>query len=183
MTGACYIKLRNMDGRDTLKSIPRTIITDLKGNVAGSLAELGADIVRGEISRLPEFLLMRVTETSDGYVSELPRFLAVPTTGWCQLDNGQWVFVLPHTTKFSKDLARVRGLSERQPASAVRHLDRGRSRRMARTDRGTVRAQQQRDPRRRADARGPAHELGRCSAGDVPHLVHSRNTASRSLRQ
>jgi hypothetical protein len=97
-----YIKLRNMDGRDTLKSIPRSIITDKKGNIAGSLAALGADIVGDEIGRLPKFLLMRVTETSDGYLSELPRFLAVPTTGLCQLDNGKWVFVLPHTTKFSK---------------------------------------------------------------------------------
>jgi hypothetical protein len=33
-----YIKLRNMDGRDTNKSIPRTIITDLKGSVASDLA-------------------------------------------------------------------------------------------------------------------------------------------------
>lgn len=97
-----YITLRNMDGRNTRKSIPRTIITDLKGSVAGDLAELGAAIVRSEINRLPAFLLTTVTETTDGYLSELPRFQAVPTTGWCQLENGQWVFVLPHTTKFSK---------------------------------------------------------------------------------
>jgi hypothetical protein len=99
-----YIKLRNMDGRDTNKSIPRTIITDLKGSVASDLAELGAAIVRGQIGRLPAFLLTTITESADGYVSELPRFLVVPTTGWCQLTNGQWVFVLPHDTKYPKEL-------------------------------------------------------------------------------
>jgi Domain of unknown function (DUF927) len=97
-----YIKLRNMDGRDTNKSIPRSIITDLKGSVAADLAKLGAAIVRNEIGRLPAFLLTTVTETPNGFLNELPRFLAVPTTGWCQLEDGQWVFVLPHTTKFSK---------------------------------------------------------------------------------
>jgi putative DNA primase/helicase len=29
--------------------------------------------------------------------------MAVPTTGWYQLNNGRWVFVLPHTTKFPSD--------------------------------------------------------------------------------
>jgi hypothetical protein len=99
-----YIKLRNMDGRDTYKSVPRSIITDLKGSVAGGLAGLGAAIVGKEIGRLPPFLLTTVTESADGYVSELPRFLAVPTTGWCQLTNGERVFVLPHTTKMSTAL-------------------------------------------------------------------------------
>ncbi len=37
-------------------------------------------------------------------VRNLPRFMAVPTTGWCQLSNEYWVFVLPHKTKFPADL-------------------------------------------------------------------------------
>jgi putative DNA primase/helicase len=30
--------------------------------------------------------------------------MAVPTTGWYELKNDAWVFVLPHTTKFSADM-------------------------------------------------------------------------------
>jgi uncharacterized protein (DUF927 family) len=40
----------------------------------------------------------------DDMVQDLARFLAVPTTGWCQLNNGRLVFVLPHTTKLPTDL-------------------------------------------------------------------------------
>jgi Domain of unknown function (DUF927) len=102
-------------GGDMVKSIPRTIITDKKGNIAGSLAGLGAAIVRGEIDRLPDFLLTMVTESADGYVIELPRFLAFPTTGWCQLGSGQWVFVLPHTTKFPKEPTSTEGAVFQNP--------------------------------------------------------------------
>jgi hypothetical protein len=35
---------------------------------------------------------------------ELPRFLCVPTTGWCELNNGRHVFILPHTTKMPANL-------------------------------------------------------------------------------
>ena len=28
----------------------------------------------------------------------------MPTTGWCELNNGRYVFVLPHTTKYPADL-------------------------------------------------------------------------------
>jgi Domain of unknown function (DUF927) len=97
-----YIKLRNMDGRDTLKSIPRSIITDLKGSVAADLAELGADIIRDQIGRLPVFLLTTV-ENIDDRTHDLVRHLAVPTTGWCQLANGEWAFVLPNTTRLWTD--------------------------------------------------------------------------------
>jgi uncharacterized protein (DUF927 family) len=92
-----------MDGRVTRSAIPRSIITDGSGNVAGRLASLGADIAREERKLLPDFLLTTVELVNDN-VQELTRFMAVPTTGWSQLSNGRWVFVLPHTTKFPPDL-------------------------------------------------------------------------------
>jgi hypothetical protein len=49
-------------------------------------------------------LLTAVEVASDDSVFDLPRFLAVPTTGWHQLNNGRWVFVLPNTTKYPADL-------------------------------------------------------------------------------
>jgi uncharacterized protein (DUF927 family) len=99
-----YVKIVNMDGRPTRLAIPRHIINDLQGNIAGRLADLGVDVVREQRDKLPDFLLSTV-EVVDDNVQELTRFMAVPTTGWYQLNNGQWVFVLPHTTKFPADLA------------------------------------------------------------------------------
>ncbi len=98
-----YVKLRNMDGRVTRLAIPRSVINDQQGTIAGRLASLGADIVREQREHLPAFLLTTV-EIANDCVEELPRFMAVPTTGWYLLNNGKWVFVLPHTTKFPADL-------------------------------------------------------------------------------
>jgi uncharacterized protein (DUF927 family) len=75
----------------------------MQGTIAGRLANLGADVVREERGHLPDFLLTTV-ELVDDSVQELTRFMAVPTTGWFKLNNGGWVFVLPHTTKFPKYL-------------------------------------------------------------------------------
>jgi hypothetical protein len=98
-----YVKIINMDGRATRLAIPRNIINDQQGNVAGRLADLGVDVVREQRELLPDFLLT-TAEVMDDMVQDLARFLAVPTTGWCQLNNGRWVFVLPHTTKLPTDL-------------------------------------------------------------------------------
>jgi hypothetical protein len=98
-----YVKINNMDGRVTRLAIPRSIINDQQGTIAGRLANLGADVVREHREHLPDFLLTTV-ELVDDSVQELTRFMAVPTTGWFKLNNGGWVFVLPHTTKFPKDL-------------------------------------------------------------------------------
>jgi hypothetical protein len=99
-----YVKIINMDGRATRLAIPRNIINDKQGSVAGRLADLGVDVVRERRELLPDFLLTTVEVADDGTVQDLARFLAVPTTGWCQLNNGRWVFVLPHTTKLPADL-------------------------------------------------------------------------------
>jgi hypothetical protein len=101
--GVC-VRMLNMDGRVTRLAIPRNIINDQEGNVAGRLADLGADIVREEREHLPDFLLTTV-ELVNNNVQPLTRFMAVQTTGWYQLNNDKWVFVLPHTTKPPKDLA------------------------------------------------------------------------------
>jgi uncharacterized protein (DUF927 family) len=98
-----YVKIVNMDGRVTRLAIPRSIINDQQGTIAGRLANLGADVVRDQREHLPVFLLTTV-ELVDDSVQELTRFMAVPTTGWYQLNSGKWVFVLPHTTKSPKDL-------------------------------------------------------------------------------
>jgi Domain of unknown function (DUF927) len=98
-----YVKINNMDGRVTRLAIPRSIINDQQGTIAGRLANLGADLVREQRGHLPDFLLTTV-ELVDDSVQELTRFMAVPTTGWFKLDNGNSVFVLPHTTKFPKGL-------------------------------------------------------------------------------
>ena len=99
-----YVKIINMDGRATRLAIPRNIINDKQGSIAGRLADLGVDVVREQRELLPDFLLTTVEVTDDDTVQDLVRFLAVPTTGWCQLNNGRWVFVLPHTTKLPADL-------------------------------------------------------------------------------
>jgi hypothetical protein len=99
-----YVKIINMDGRVTRLAIPRNIINDKQGSIAGRLADLGVDVVREQRELLPDFLLTTFEVADDGTVQELTRFLAVPTTGWCQLNNGRWVFVLPHTTKLPADL-------------------------------------------------------------------------------
>ena len=101
-----YIQIVNLDGRLTGLAIPRHIITDRQGNIAGRLADLGVDVVRDQIALLPDFLLTTVEIAADDTAQELIRFLAVPTTGWCQLNNNSWVFVLPHTTKIPADLLR-----------------------------------------------------------------------------
>jgi uncharacterized protein (DUF927 family) len=98
-----YIKIVNMDGHVTRLAIPRSVINDMQGTIAGRLANLGADIVRDERNRLPDFLLTTVMVVDD-QVEELPHFMAVPTTGWYRLNNGRWVIVLPHTTKFPADI-------------------------------------------------------------------------------
>ena len=101
-----YVRLTNMDGRLTYKAIPRTIINDMQGAIAGQLAHLGVDVVREQREHLPDFLLTTV-KVEGGRVIPLNRFLAVPTTGWYQVgdaDNARWCFVLPHTVKFPVDL-------------------------------------------------------------------------------
>jgi hypothetical protein len=98
-----YVKIINMDSRHTYLAIPRSVINDVSGNIAGRLAQLGVDVVREQREHLPDFLLTAV-EVVDDTVQELPRFVAVPTTGWCELNNGRSVFVLPHTTKLPADL-------------------------------------------------------------------------------
>ena len=98
-----YIQITNMDGRTTLLAIPRSVINDVAGNIAGQLAKLGVDVVREERERLPDFLLTTVVVVDDKAI-DLPRFLAVPTTGWWQPDGGRWCFVLPHTSKYPADL-------------------------------------------------------------------------------
>ena len=98
-----YIKINNMDGRVTRLAIPRSVINDMQGTIAGRLANLGADIVREQREQLPDFLLITV-EVVDDQVLELVRFTAVPTTGWWQLNNGRRVFVLPHKTIYPTDL-------------------------------------------------------------------------------
>jgi Domain of unknown function (DUF927) len=99
-----YVKIINMDGRATRLGIPRNIINDKQGSIAGRLADLGVDVVREQRELLPDFLLTSVAVADDDTVQDLARFLAVPTTGWCELNNGRWVFVLPHTTKLPADL-------------------------------------------------------------------------------
>jgi hypothetical protein len=98
-----YVKLVNMDGRVTRLAIPRSVINDMQGTIAGRLANLGADVVREQRELLPDFLLTTVELVGD-IVQDLMRFMAVPTTGWYELNSGRWVFVLPHTTKFAADL-------------------------------------------------------------------------------
>jgi uncharacterized protein (DUF927 family) len=98
-----YVKIINMDSRSKYLAIPRSVINDVSGNIAGRLAQLGVDVVREQRAHLPDFLLTTV-EVVDDTVQELPRFVAVPTTGWCELNNGRSVFVLPHTTKLPTDL-------------------------------------------------------------------------------
>ena len=98
-----YIKINNMDGRVTRLAIPRSVINDMQGTIAGRLANLGADIVREQREHLPDFLLTTV-EIVEGQLQDLARLMAVPTTGWYQLNNGRWVIVLPHTTKIPADL-------------------------------------------------------------------------------
>jgi hypothetical protein len=98
-----YVRIVNMDGRITRRSIPRNIINDTQGNIAGQLADLGVDIVQDQREHLPAFLLNTVEIVDDG-AQDLPRFLCVPTTGWCELNNGCHVFILPHTTKCPADL-------------------------------------------------------------------------------
>ena len=48
--------------------------------------------------------MLTTVAVADDEAVDLDRFLAVPTTGWYQLNNERWVFVLPHTPKFPKDL-------------------------------------------------------------------------------
>ena len=98
-----YVKLVNLDGRVTRLAIPRQIINDRQGKIAGRLAGLGVDVVREQRAQLPDFLLSTV-EVVDNTIQELTRFLSVPTTGWYKLSTGGWVFVLPHTTKIPVDL-------------------------------------------------------------------------------
>jgi hypothetical protein len=98
-----YVKIINMDSRSKYLAIPRSVINDVSGNIAGRLAQLGVDVVREQREHLPDFLLTTV-EVVDDTVQDLPRFVAVPTTGWCELNNGRSVFVLPHTTKLPTDL-------------------------------------------------------------------------------
>jgi hypothetical protein len=98
-----YVRIVNMDGRVTRRSIPRNVINDTQGNVAGQLADLGVDVVQDQREHLPAFLLNTV-EIIDDVAQDLPRFLCVPTTGWCELNNGRHVFILPHTTKCPADL-------------------------------------------------------------------------------
>jgi hypothetical protein len=62
------------------------------------------DVVRDKRQYLPDFLLTTVEVAGDDSALELQRFLAVPTTGWHQLNNGHWVFVLPNTPKYAADL-------------------------------------------------------------------------------
>jgi hypothetical protein len=99
-----YVKIHNMDGRATRLAIPRNIINDKQGSIAGRLNGMGVDVVREQRKHLPDFLLTTVEVVDDDTVQELVRFRAVPTTGWCQLNNGRFVFVLPGTTKFPADL-------------------------------------------------------------------------------
>jgi hypothetical protein len=99
-----FVKIINMDGRATRLAIPRDIINDKQGSIAGRLAKLGVDVVRENRELLPDFLLTTAEVLDDDTVQDLGRFLAVPTTGWCQLNNGRSVFVLPHTTKIPADL-------------------------------------------------------------------------------
>lgn len=99
-----FVKIINMDGRATRMAIPRTIINDRQGSIAGRLAGLGVDVVREQREHLPDFLLTTIEVLNDDTVQELPRILAVPTTGWYPLNNGRSVFVLPHTTKLPADL-------------------------------------------------------------------------------
>jgi Domain of unknown function (DUF927) len=99
-----YVKIINMDGRVTRLAIPRSIINDKQGNIAGRLAGLGVDVVREQRELLPDFLLTTVEIAADDTAQDLTRFLAVPTTGWCRLNNDSWVFVLPHTIKLPTDL-------------------------------------------------------------------------------
>jgi uncharacterized protein (DUF927 family) len=98
-----YVKIVNMDGRATRLAIPRSVINDTRGTIAGRLANLGADVVREQREQLPNFLLTTV-EVVDDQMQDLARLMAVPTTGWYQLNNERWVFVLPHTSKFPADL-------------------------------------------------------------------------------
>jgi uncharacterized protein (DUF927 family) len=98
-----HVQIVNMDGRVTRRSIPRNIINDTQGNIAGQLADLGVDIVQDQREHLPAFLLNTV-EIVDDVAQDLPRFLCVPTTGWCELNNGRHVFILPHITKYPADL-------------------------------------------------------------------------------
>ena len=98
-----YVRIVNMDGRVTRRSIPRNVINDTQGNVGGQLADLGVDVVQDQREHLPAFLLNTV-EIIDDVAQDLPRFLCVPTTGWCELNNGRHVFILPHTTKCPADL-------------------------------------------------------------------------------
>jgi hypothetical protein len=98
-----YVQITNMDGRVTRLAIPRNIINDRQGNIAGRLANLGVDVVRDHREPLPDFLLTTV-EVVDDMVQDLARLMAVPTTGWYQLNNERWVFVRPHATKFPADL-------------------------------------------------------------------------------
>jgi hypothetical protein len=97
-----YVKLVNMDGRVTRLAIPRSVINDKQGTVAGRLAVCGVDVVRDQRDKLPDFLLCTVEVVND-MVQELTRFIAVPTTGWYRLNNSG-IFVLPHTTKFPAHL-------------------------------------------------------------------------------
>ena len=99
-----FVKVINMDGRATRLAIPRNIINDKQGSIAGRLAALGVDVVREQREHLPDFLLTTVEVLDDDTVQDLARWLAVPTTGWWQLNNGRWVIVLPHTTKLPADL-------------------------------------------------------------------------------
>jgi hypothetical protein len=99
-----YVKIVNMDGRVMRLAIPRNIINDVQGTIAGRLADLGVDVVREQRELLPDFLLSTV-EIVDGHIEELARLMAVPTTGWYQLNNERSVFVLPHTTKIPADMS------------------------------------------------------------------------------
>jgi hypothetical protein len=65
--------------------------------------DLGVDVVQDQREHLPAFLLSTV-EIVEDMAQDLQRFLCVPTTGWCQLENGRYVFVLPHVTKLFADL-------------------------------------------------------------------------------
>ena len=98
-----YVQIVNMDGRVLQRAIPRNIINDTQGNIAGQLADLGVDVVQAQREYLPAFLLNTV-EVVDDVAQDLDRFLCVPTTGWCALNNGRHVFVLPRTTKYPADL-------------------------------------------------------------------------------
>jgi Domain of unknown function (DUF927) len=71
-----YVKIVNMDGRVTCVAIPRNIINDKQGTIAGRLANLGADVVREQRKHLPEFLLTTVEVVNDT-VQDLTRFMAM----------------------------------------------------------------------------------------------------------